>query len=85
MTPKITNEQREALHQTPGKPVDVEDDQSAEVYVLVAKADFRQMVDEELRRQLQIGFDQVAAGDVGEWDADEMLEEAHRRHAARPS
>jgi hypothetical protein len=34
---------------------------------------------------LQIGFDQADAGDVAEWDVEEILAEAHRRHASRTS
>lgn len=85
MTPKITAEQRKALEREPGKPLELPDDQTQKVYVMVAKDDFTQMVDQELRRLLQIGFDQADAGDVGAWDVEEVLREAHRRHAERPS
>ena len=83
MTPKITNEMRKALHQHPGKPLEVEDDQTQTVYVLVAKEDFREMVDQELRRQLQIGFDQADRGELEEWDVEEFLDRMHRRHEAK--
>ena len=85
MTPRLTEEQRQALTRQPGQPVEVEDEQTQKVYVLVAREDFRQMIDGELRRQLQIGFDQADAGDVADWDVEEILDEAHRRHANRAS
>jgi hypothetical protein len=81
MTPKITPEQRQALRQHAGQPIEVEDDSTQKVYLLIARENFPQIVDEELRRQLQIGFDQADAGDVADWDMDEMLTEAHRRHS----
>lgn len=40
--------------------------------------------DEVLRRELQVGFDQADAGDVADWDVEEMLRNAHRR-AQSPS
>ena len=83
MTPKLTDEMRQALSEQPDRPLKVEDEQTQKVYVLVSQEDFRQMVDEELRRQLQIGFDQADADDVAEWDVEEILAEAHRRHAAK--
>ena len=83
MTPKLSEEQRLAIHDRDGGPVEVEDDHTQRVYVLVAKDDFHRMVEEQLRAELQIGFDQADAGDVEEWDIDEMLQEAHRRHSLR--
>jgi bifunctional DNA-binding transcriptional regulator/antitoxin component of YhaV-PrlF toxin-antitoxin module len=85
MIPKLTDEQRAALSIHPGTAVEVEDEQTRRIYVLVAKDDFRQLVDGSLRRELQIGFDQADAGDVAEWDVEEILAEARRRHASRAS
>ena len=83
MAPKITDEMRQALHQQPDRPLKIEDDQTQKTYVLVSEENFQQWVDAELRRELQIGFDQADAGDVAEWDVDAMLNEAHARHAAK--
>ncbi len=41
MTPKITQEMREALQQRQGHPIEVEDDQTKKFYVLVAREEFR--------------------------------------------
>lgn len=37
------------------------------------------LTEQELRRELQIGFDQCAVGEEDDWDVDEILKEAHRR------
>ncbi len=81
MAPKLTEEMRQALRHQPDTPLEIEDDETRTSYVVIAKETFAQMVDEELRRQLQIGFDQADAGQVSDWDINEVLAEAHRRHA----
>lgn len=83
MTPKITDEMRRALEQQPAGPLTVEDEQTQRLYVLVPQEDFPRLVDEELRRQLQIGFDQAARGQLEPWDIEATLAEAHRRHGER--
>lgn len=83
MSPKLTDEQRQAIESRQGLPVEVEDDRTHRVYILVAREEFHHLVEEQLRRELQIGFDQAASGDVGDWDADEMLLEARRRRASQ--
>lgn len=83
MAPKITEEMRQALHQQPDRPLKIEDDQSQKCYVLVSQDEFRHWIEAELRRELQIGFDQADAGDVEDWDVEEILKEAHTRHAAK--
>ena len=81
MIPKLTEEQRQALRDAAGRAVEVEDDQTQRTYVLVAKDEFPQFVEEAIRQELQIGFNQADAGDVADWDIEEMLAEAHRRHS----
>lgn len=43
MMPKITNEMRDAIRRSQGRPVDVGDDQGEATYVLVGKETFAQM------------------------------------------
>ncbi len=74
---------RDALVQWPGRPLEIEDETTHSVYVIVRKEDFRQLVDEELRRQLQIGFDQADAGEVIHWDVDAFRERMHRERRSR--
>ncbi|WP_299461496.1 hypothetical protein [uncultured Gimesia sp.] len=83
MAPKITEEMRQALQQQPDRPLKIEDDQTQKTYVLLSQENFRHWVDAELRRELQVGFDQADAGDVAEWDVEQILKEAHARHAAK--
>ena len=83
MAPKLTDEQRQALEARPGQPVEIEDDRTQRVYILVARDDVQPLFDEQLRRDLQVGFEQADRGDVEDWDLDEMLGEARRRRDAR--
>ncbi len=85
MTPKLSEEQRQAIQNRDGGPVEVEDDRTQRVYVLVARDQFRHLVEEQLRAELQVGFDQADAGDVAEWNVEEMLQEAHLRHSSKAS
>jgi len=43
MAAKITNEMRNALQQSEGKAVEVEDDQTRKMYVIVSREEFRDM------------------------------------------
>lgn len=81
MTPKLSEEQRQAIQNRDGGPVEVEDDRTHRMYVLVARDEIHRLVEEQLRAELQVGFDQADAGDVGEWDVQEMLQDAHARHS----
>lgn len=83
MTPKLSEEQRQAIYDRDGGPVEVEDDRTQRVYVLVARDQFHRLVEEQLRAELQVGFDQADAGDVSEWNVEEMLQAAHQRHSSR--
>ncbi len=79
MVPKLSDEQRQAIESKHGGPIEVQDDRTERTYVLVGRDEFRRMVEDQLRRELQIGFDQADAGDVAEWNVDEMLQEARQR------
>ena len=70
MAPKLTNEQREALHRSHGKPVDVEDDQASDTYVLINKDTFAHLqelqgnADASTRQHLRkLIEDGIASGD----------------------
>ena len=85
MIPKLSDELRLAIQNHDGRPIEVEDERTQRIYVLVPRDEFRDMVEEQLRAELQIGFDQADAGDVGEWDIEEMIQEAHKSHDKRSS
>ena len=61
-----------------GSASKIEDDQSQKTYLLIPQENFRQWVDAELRRELQIGFDEAEAdaGEVAEWDVESILSTA---------
>ena len=82
MTPKLSDEQRLAIQHRDGGPVEVEDDRTKRVYVLLARDEFDHLVEDQLKRELKIGFDQADAGDIGDWDLEEMLQGARHRHAS---
>jgi hypothetical protein len=79
MTPKLTDEMRHALRSHPDGPVEIEDAETRQVYVLVAKESFRELIHEELLRELQVGFDQADAGRLSDWDPEEIKAEGRRR------
>lgn len=83
MTIKLPDELRQAIDDGEGGPIEIEDDRTQRVYVLVAREELHRLIDDRLRRELQIGFDQADAGDEDDWDVNEILEEAHRRRAER--
>lgn len=83
MSPKLSDEQREAIERQHGGPIEVRDDRTEQVYVLVGRDQFRQLVEEQLRRDLQIGFDQADGGDVAAWNVEEVLREARRRQSSQ--
>ena len=64
-----------------GGPIEVEDDQTQTVYLLVERHAFDKLVETSLRQALQIGLDQADRGESEPWDVDAFLTEAHQRHA----
>lgn len=81
MLPKLTDEMRAALRAQPGGLVEVEDDQTHKVYILIEQPQARRLLGDALSRELQIGFDQADRGESEPWDIEATLTEAHRRDA----
>jgi len=79
-TPKLTDEQRQAIQSQPGEFLRVEDDQTHKVYLIIEESRAAQLYE-----QLQVGFDEAERGDVAEWDLAEFLAKMHRQHARFPS
>ena len=77
MTPKLTDEMREALQQQPAGPVEIPDDETQRVYVLI-DAELHQRAMAAL--QLQQDWESIQRG-IAEADAGEgiPLEEADSR------
>ncbi len=78
MSPKITNEMRDALNEHAGQPVRVEDDQTHKTYYLVAESDAPELIDNWLARELQKGFDAADRGEVSDWDPQRIKAEGRR-------
>jgi hypothetical protein len=70
MTPRITAEMRAALAKFPRRPVEVRDDESRKVYLLVDAESGRALTEQWLREQIQIGLDAANRGDIVAFDAD---------------
>ena len=83
MTPKLTDEMRQALEQHPDGPVAIEDERTQRQYVLLPQDEFHRLLDERLRQELQLGFDQADRGESQPWDIEATIQEAHRRHSGR--
>lgn len=80
MTPKLTDEMRDALAAHPGSPIPICDDRTQQAYVLVPRAQFAQLQDEYVRRELQVAFDQADRGEWRDLDIEGIISRAHQRH-----
>jgi len=81
MTPKITAEMRTALQAQPGRPVEVEDEQTRKVYLLVDAESGRALAEQWIRDQLQVGLDAAARGEIVTFDPDAIKSDGRNRLA----
>ena len=72
MTPQLTPELRQAIAASPDHPVRIEDEETQRVYFVVSQEQVRSLMEAELRRELQLGYDDIARGDVVPFDADDI-------------
>lgn len=67
MTPKITDEQRQAIEQHQGQPVPIQDDQTQRVYVIVDQQTheraMRALQEQEDLASIRRGIQQMEAGE----------------------
>ncbi|HUT09632.1 MAG TPA: hypothetical protein VMY42_03985 [Thermoguttaceae bacterium] len=82
-TPKLTDEQRQAVRFQPGGFTRVEDDQTEKVYFLIEESRAKELYDQWLRQQLQVGFAEADRGQLAEWDLEMFLAKMHEQHAGR--
>jgi hypothetical protein len=80
---KLTDDLRSALLQEPDRLLTLIDEQSKEVYVLVPREQYQRLVDDELRRELQLGFDDIDRGNVGVWDSESIKSQGRAELARR--
>jgi Tol biopolymer transport system component len=74
-------ELQQALDRDKQSPVYIVDADGNTTHVVLPVADDRELLDQWLRRELQIGFEQADRGESQPWDVESTLAEAHRRHA----
>lgn len=79
MNLKLTPEMRIALARSPGQPIEVQDDQSAQVYYLVDDQRGKELMRRWLYDELQFGLDDVACGRVAAFDVEAIKAEGRRR------
>lgn len=72
MTPQLSPELRQAIAASPDHPVRIEDEQTQRVYFVVSQEQVRLLLEAELRRELQVGYDDIAQGDVVPFDAEDI-------------
>ena len=81
LIPKLSEEISAALRSGAG-PLEVADQFGTQNYFIVPKDEYRKLVRHEFRQWLQVGLDQEARGELGNWNVDEVLAEARRRYAS---
>jgi hypothetical protein len=82
MTPRLTDEMRQALAAQFGGPIPVCDDQSQQFYVLVPQGQYAQLHDDYVRRELQVAFEQADRGEWIDLDIESIIAAANRRHGS---
>ena len=80
-----TDELQRALEQEQGAPVYLVGLDGEATHIVLPIAEAKQMFDDSLRRELQVGFDQADRGELVEWNVDEFLERAHKTRSEQQS
>lgn len=79
MPPKLTPEMREALAAHQGQPIEIQDDQTQRVYILVARDQAREQLDQWVMRQLLAAESDISEGRVVPWNKEQVLAQAGLR------
>jgi hypothetical protein len=79
--PSLTPEMRQALDASGGLPIQVEDPQTRQIYLLVEQPAQITIDEDYIRQELDKGFADLDAGRFAPWDLEAFLAEAHRRRA----
>ena len=74
MTPKLINELREALQDSAGRPVEIHDAQTHQVYILMTRQEFQRLVydDSDLTAEEMHAAAGPTLVDPEGWDAPDM-------------
>jgi hypothetical protein len=73
-----TDEQQQVLQCDAETPVVFVDSEGNATHVVLPIEDARRMLDDRLRRELQIGFDQIDRGEWVVWDPEKIKAEGRR-------
>jgi hypothetical protein len=79
----LTDDQRAAIRQQAGVPLCLADEETQQTFVLVEISEYRKLVEQQLRRELQLSFEQAEHGDVALWNVDEFLAKAKQQVSQR--
>ena len=79
MALKITPEMRAALADHPGQPIEVEDDETRRVYLLVDAERGRALTEQWIRDQLKVGEEAATRGEIVDFDPESIKAEGRRR------
>ena len=86
MTPKLTDEQRQALEANPAVPLRVEDEQTHKVYLVVGEEALPALWADYIHREVAKGLVAIDRGEVEDWEIEsiksegrQVLEERHSR------
>ncbi len=85
MTPKLTEEQRQALQANPEKPLRVEDEQTRKVYLVVAEEALPTLWQDYIDREVRKGLDAIDRGEVEDWDIGSIKAEGRQILEQGPS
>jgi len=85
MTPKLTEEQRQALQANPEKPLRVEDEQTHKVYLVVGEEALPTLWQDYIDREVKKGLDAVDRGEVEDWDIESIKSEGRQILEQGPS
>lgn len=76
-------EMRQAIAANGGVPLQLEDPETRQLYLLVEQPVEITLDEEYIQRELDRGLADFDAGRCAPWDIEAMLAEAHRRHAQK--
>jgi hypothetical protein len=83
MIAKLTDEMRAAVAAQPGRPVEIEDEATQRVYLLIDRNDAKQILDRWILDELDLAEADIAAGRVSDWNRDAMIQKIQSHPESR--
>lgn len=78
MTPKLSDEQRQALQEHPDKPLRVVDQQTRKVYLMVSEEALPTLWEGYIQREVKRGLEALDRGEVEDWEIDSIKVEGRQ-------